>query len=344
MGFISYNIKFFEERLNLYESKYLVQAPGEIVHEAKVLLKFLEDIRDEGYKDTCDYINRHTGAINRLQNFILKNVDHPFPLKKLSPKSTPNYNNKEIGLNKYIAILKNQLDSVVLESKDTPIIFYDILKYTKEIFKSTNLNTAYCFLLRDTLLPYLAFEKWNKSNNLKIYPLFISRKYLSFFDYNDKETIYSDIQNIIFDALDNNVENFEQLRDYVKSVLKSKTEFSKLIYSLNKILEKIEQKNILIIESGYIGTIPVLLSALDSRVDFKMFTTLPYFYGIYKGKFFTREFEKIRLFETIRCQDLLFKISSIDGENINICETSNKSIKENSFTELQIWNKLISEF
>lgn len=171
-------------------------------------------------------------------------------------------------------------------------------------------------MLRDTLLPYLAFERWNKSNNLKVKPLFISRKYLSFFDDNNGERLYGEIQNIIFDALDNNVENFEQLKEYVKGVLKSKKEFTELIYALNKILESIKQENILIIESGYIGTIPVLLSALDSRVDFIMFTTLPYFYEIYKGKFFTYEFEKIRLFETIQCQDSLFKMSSIDGEGI----------------------------
>lgn len=343
MGFISYNMKFFKERLNLYESKYFFKAPEEIVHEAKVLLKFLEDAKDEGYNDTYEYINKRTDAVNRLQNFILKNGDVPFNFKKLSPEGTLHYKNEEIELNRYLSILKNQLDSGNLVSEDVPTIFYDILKYTKKIFKSANPNTAYCFLLRDTLLPYLAFERWNKSNNLKVKPLFISRKYLSFFDDNNGERLYGEIQNIIFDALDNNVENFEQLKEYVKGVLKSKKEFTELIYALNKILESIKQENILIIESGYIGTIPVLLSALDSRVDFIMFTTLPYFYEIYKGKFFTCEFEKIRLFETIQCQDSLFKMSSIDGEGINICETSNKLIKKNAFAELKIWGNLISE-
>ncbi len=99
----------------------------------------------------------------------------------------------------------------------------------------------------------------------------------------------------------------------------------------------------MIIESGCIGTIPVLLSSIDNRIDFKLFSTIPYFYDVYNGKFFTDAFQKMRLFETIQCQDTLFKLSSIDGKNINVCETENDSIKKFAFSELATWNKLISK-
>ncbi len=45
MGFISYSIKFFNSRLNFYETNYPLNAPQKIIHEAKILLKFLEDIK-----------------------------------------------------------------------------------------------------------------------------------------------------------------------------------------------------------------------------------------------------------------------------------------------------------
>lgn len=157
MGFISYNMKFFKERLNLYESKYFFRAPEEIVHEAKVLLKFLEDAKDEGYNDTYEYINKRTDAVNRLQNFILKNGDVPFNFKKLSPEGTLHYKNEEIELNRYLSILKNQLDSGKLVSEDVPTIFYDILKYTKKIFKSANPNTAYCFFAKGYTFTVFSF-------------------------------------------------------------------------------------------------------------------------------------------------------------------------------------------
>ena len=70
MSFISYSIRFFNERIYLYESKYSLKAPRNILHEAKVLLKFLEDIKDEGYQKSYDFINEKTNAVDRLTNVI----------------------------------------------------------------------------------------------------------------------------------------------------------------------------------------------------------------------------------------------------------------------------------
>lgn len=337
MGFISYSIKFFNSRLNFYETNYPLNASQKIIHEAKILLKFLEDIKDEGYLNSYDFINQKTNEIKRLNSFILKNNEIPFAMKKFTIKSDLKYKNEQDDLNKYLTYLKNQMDLYTATSP--PEIFYDILNYSRNIFEPADLNTAYCFLLRDSLLPYLAFDKWNSNCKFKISPLFISRKYLSFLD----DDIYIEIQNIIFAALDSGIKNFYELKTYVKNEIKSKRNFDKLIQSLKNLLSDIKQGKIMIIESGYIGTIPMLLSSIDNRIDFKLFSTIPYFYDVYKGKFFTDEFQKMRLFETIQCQDALFKLSSIDGKNINICETENDSVKKIAFSELATWNKLISK-
>ncbi len=113
--------------------------------------------------------------------------------------------------------------------------------------------------------------------------------------------------------------------------------------SLKGMLSNIKQQNIMIVESGYIGTIPLLFSALDSRVDFRLFTTIPYFYDCYKGKFYTNKFEKIREFETINCQDSLFKLSSVSADNksFKVVETINIEVKNRAYAQLQAWNRMI---
>ncbi len=345
MSFISYSIRFFNERIYLYESKYSLKAPRNILHEAKVLLKFLEDIKDEGYQKSYDFINEKTNAVDRLTSFILKNDGTPFLMEKFTVDPVSEYKVEQYNLDEYLCFLKDQMSIGKHILDPVPTVFYDILNYSRAIFESANSDTAYCFLLRDTLLPYLSFEKWNIDNKLIAHPLFISRKYLSFFDCgNNNFDIYSGIQDIIFDTLDNDITNFSDFKSCIRKRIKSKSEFKELINLLKGIMDSIKQENIMIIESGYIGTIPILLSSIDDRVDFRLFTTIPYFYEVYKGKFFTDEFQKIRLFETIRCQDALFKLASIDRDNVSICETSNTFIKGYALAELCTWNKLISKF
>ncbi len=64
------------------------------------------------------------------------------------------------------------------------------------------------------------------------------------------------------------------------------------------------------IESGYMGTGPMILKALDDRVDFRLFTTAPFLYETYNDKIFCRKYEDIRRFETLYSQDLFMQYSS----------------------------------
>ncbi len=346
MGFISYSVKFFSQKLDLYESRYNGDAPRSVVHEAKVLLKLLDDIRDEGYENSYMRISAQCDAVNRLKNFILSNNDVPFALEKYTISPDITYGTDEYDLATYISLIEQKMVTPGAKLSTVPEIFYDILEYSKDIFRSFRYSTAYCFLLRDTLLPYLAFRKWQNSGYSNVYPLFISRKYFSFFE-NEDGYIYSEIQNVIFEALENNVENFGQLKEYVKTALnKELAPFCDLFDSLKRLLDKISQEKVLIIESGYIGTIPLLLSALDDRVDFRLFTTIPYFYEVYNGKFFTDQFEKVRLFETIQCQDALFKFSSVSVKNADVAvvEATDKKVLDRAHAELRTWNDLINRF
>lgn len=345
MGFVSYSIKFFEERLNLYEKVYKNKAPQTIVHEAKVLLKLLDDILDEGYKDSYRCINRSCDAVSRLRLFISANNETPFIMKNYSINKNIKYETFEYNLGNYLDLIERNMNLLDLTLDTVPDIFYDILSYTREIFKTSVPETAYCFLLRDTLLPYLAFKKWDSAQHLNIVPLFISRKFFRCVENGDGENFYDSIQNIIFEALDCGAQTFNQLRKYVKDKLnENHDDLATLVDLIRKMLNAIPQKSIMVIESGYIGTIPLLLSVLDSRVDFRLFTTIPYFYEHYKDKFYSNRFEKIREFETINCQSALFKLSSISEDaDIKVVETYDNKVKDESIKELATWDGLIND-
>lgn len=211
MGFIDYSIKFFKNRLEIYESAYKNQAPKSVVHEAKVLLKFLDDIRDEGYENSYKHIDKMCNAVERLNLFIASNNESPFVLKKHTVRSDIKYSSLEYSLGEYIKSIEQEMKKPGVTLKTIPSIFYDIMSYTKEIFHNSSQDVAYCFLLRDALLPYLAFKKWDTDNLLNLCPLLISRKYFSFFDDKNQE-FYTAIQDIIFKALDSGVKTFSQLK------------------------------------------------------------------------------------------------------------------------------------
>lgn len=343
MGFVSYSTKFFKEKLSLYESVYGNKAPKFVVHEAKVLLKLLDDIRDEGYKDSYTCIDKSCDAVNRLRSFIAANDEIPFPMNTYAASKAIPYAACEHNLENYLGLIEQKMNLPGLTLNRVPSVFYDVLSYTREIFRTSNPETAYCFLLRDTLLPYLAFKKWDIHRRLNIIPMFISRKFFHCLE-NNHEDLYNSIQNIIFEALDSNVETLNQLKEYLRDALDNNPgELLPVVNLIRRMLDTIPQKNITIVESGYVGTIPLLLSALDVRVDFRLFTTIPYFYDHYKGRFYTNEFQKIREFETINCQNALFKLSSVSSDGfIKVVETSDNEVRAQSFKELRAWNNLIN--
>ncbi len=88
----------------------------------------------------------------------------------------------------------------------------------------------------------------------------------------------------------------------------------KYLDDLRDLLGAVRADKILVVESGYCGTVPLTLAALDDRVDFRLYTTAPYLFEIYRDKIFCRRYEQIRAFETLRAQDALTQFSALrDG-------------------------------
>ncbi len=122
--------------------------------------------------------------------------------------------------------------------------------------------------------------------------------------------------------------------DYYK-ILSYLEPYPEVIVNLQELLSTIKASKILVIESGCYGTFPMLLSALDERVDFKMFTTVPFLFDIYKERIFTRAYEKNRLFETLYSQDRLFQLTAIKDNHFYIGTNRNELIFNKSLEEIR---------
>ncbi|WP_026662353.1 hypothetical protein [Butyrivibrio proteoclasticus] len=94
-----------------------------------------------------------------------------------------------------------------------------------------------------------------------------------------------------------------------------------------------------VIESGYMGMIPMMLAALDSRVNFRLFTTAPFLYDTYQDKIFCRRYEDIRKFETMYSQDLFMQYSSLRDGKFYVNITTDDIVRERSLAEIKMFLK-----
>jgi len=339
ISFIDFNLEWYKNRIDYYFSqKTNGKVSDEIIHEAKVLHKFLEDIKDEGYQYTYNLFQDKLQATKKLEQFILQNHEKPFTIAQKSLlESELQYGQAEIPLDEYLQSLSEQTQKVS-QGDHNNVIYEEIYNFSKWVYSSISPNTAVVFLLRDTLLPYFAFRYWNRDATITPIPLLIGRKFLG--QFGNGNDIYNKISNAVYTSLYNDPEQFqvgvvEIIKEYLQSNQELKT-------SLQRVLSKIKQNSICIVESGTHGTMPLLLKAVDERVNsIKLYTTLPCLYNSWENVYYTKHYEKLRFFETLRCQDLLFTFSSIKDDTFYVKEVADHMIKREAFEELSHWKKYI---
>ena len=356
MHFIDFELNFFKNKLEEYE-KISSTPSNEALHEAQVLHKVLHDMLDQGYVYTFNKFVNELDANNRLEQFILKNGAKPFLLEAPAKYDKLVYSDKLVELDDYLASLLKECEGEASKPNETEMdIYQNILDYSKWIFDDISDDTACIFLLRDTLLPYLAFKKWNKNPSVKLYPLIIGRRYLATFPkdsgnntnlannylYGDNDEAYEMLYDALYTGLSEQPKTFNEFAkttsDYIQNEL---NEFTQLKNMTEALLGEIKQKKIVVIESGMRGSMPMFLKSIDNRVDIRMFTTLPQFYSAYADKYYTKRYEKNRIFETLACQDLLFKFDSVKEGKFFVKEITDPKIKEKAIKELKQWQALI---
>lgn len=319
-GFIQFSMDYYRNKVENYEKEHISK---EELYEAKQLLKAVDDVLDEGYTKLHNALEEEN-LVSRLRVVLEKNGETPFSM----PQRIGNigdYGEEEFELSSY-------LDQICLDAKSqastaqNPFIG-DLLAFCDWI--GYDEDTAYVFLLRDTLIPYLHYKEKGYKN---LYPWLIGRKFLE--DLADEPGLDDDFRYPIFNAADEKITDYEEFVKYCRAdIMDSLKDYSKVEYELKKLLASIKQDQIVVIESGCYGTFPMLLASLDERVTIKMFTAVPFLWEQYQDHIFTKEYEKNREFETLYSQDILLKYSSYRDCRFFVKVNESKAV----------WNQAMSE-
>ena len=322
MGFMSFNENYYRRKLEEYEKKILSDAD---ICEAKQLLKVLDDLTDEGYTNLNDTMEEDFSCLTRLRAVLHRCGVVPFPIDHERLSDTV------YGKNEYE--LEELLGNLIEEARNHSSVsgnpfLEEIYRYSKWI--GHEIDTAYVFLMRDALLPYVFFRSRGRDN---IYPWLISRRFLE--DITETEYVDDDIRLPLYDALESGQIRFDDYSAYCKErILPVLNEHPKLKTILLDLVSSIKQNRIIVIESGYMGTIPMMLKALDDRVDFRLFTTAPFLNETYKDRIFCRKYEDIRRFETLYSQDLFMQYSSYSSGKFYVNVSADESVKEKTISEI----------
>lgn len=326
MSFISFNLDFYKKELQKLET---VAPSGETVYRAKQLLKMLDDLLDEGYTELNEKLEQACQGVSRLRKYLKDNHDEPFPIyHKLLVETDVAYGQKSFELAEAIKELTERAKEHTDISDDA--FLTELTRFCEWVGYEE--NTAYIFLLRDTLLPYIYYQSKNRKG---IYPWLLGRKTLT--RLTGKENVDDEIRAFVIKALELwNCHNFKEFCGVVlpdiRTVLKKYPEIEKCLTAL---LEKINEKRIIVVESGCLGTFPMLLMSLDDRIDVRMYTTYPYLLEIYGDKIYLPKYEENRLFETLYSQDLYFRFSDFKDGHFFVRKCENKEVEKNAFAEVK---------
>ena len=257
MGFMSFNENYYRRKLEEYENMILSDAE---ICEAKQLLKVLDDLSDEGYTNLNDTMEADFSCLTRLRAVVHRCGGTPFPIDHERLSDTV-YGKNEYELEALLGNLTEDAGSHNGVSSNP--FLEEIYRYCEWIGYEE--DTAYVFLMRDALLPYVFFRGRGRDN---IYPWLISRRFLE--DITGTEYVDDDIRLPLYDALESGHIRFDDYSAYCKErILPVLNEYPELKTILLDLLNTIKQNRIIVIESGYMGTIPMMLKALVDRVDFR---------------------------------------------------------------------------
>ena len=145
MGFISFNEKYYQKKLEEYENNSLSESK---IYEAKQLLKILDDLADEGYTNLNNRMETDFSCITRLREVLKNNGAHPFPIDHERLPDTL-YDDKD--------------DEALVVIVDTVKVKTTVIRLKEELYKFTNFKDMYNYIfysidsVTDTTIPHIKF-------------------------------------------------------------------------------------------------------------------------------------------------------------------------------------------
>lgn len=193
-------------------------------------------------------------------------------------------------------------------------------------------KTAYIFLLRDTLLPFVYYSAQGRE---RIYPWLLSRK--SFAALTGQQNADDEVRASIYRALEAGCTDFQSfIRFILPDIRQTIIRYPQAKNVICSMLTDIDADKILVVESGCAGTFPLLLMSLDDRVDMRMYTAYPYLTGIFGVRIFTSRYEENRMFETMASQELYFRFSGIRNGMFYVQKCTDMSIENQALAEIKM--------
>ena len=327
MGFISYSLSYYERELRQLETEAVT---AESVYKAKQLLKMLDDLVDEGYTELNRTLEEKYRGVSGLKTYLQKNGAEPFGIcKKEVAEEQLKYSVGSFELVQALDAVMARTNCVKADSQEP--FLQELIRFCEWIGYEE--DTAYIFLLRDTLLPYVYFRA---KGRIAVYPWLLGRKTLE--HLTGKPYVDDEIRAAIIKALED--EKCSNFKDFCEAVLpgirNTLKNYPEVERCLKTMLEKIAEQNIIVVESGCSGTFPMLLKSLDERVDVRMYTTYPYLLEAYGDRVFTAKYEENRLFETFASQDLYFQFSSLQNGQFFVKKCENAQVEEKTLEEIKV--------
>lgn len=307
--------------------------------ELKQLLKMLDDLVDEGYTELNERLEETVQGVSRLRKFLKENGAEPFLMhRKEVSELQIFYGEPELELAAAIDELMERaggyMGTTYAKDSEKKSFLQNLRRFCEWIGYED--NTAYIFLLRDTLLPYVYYRGKKRT---AIYPWLLGRKTLE--QLTGKSGVDDEIRGAIIGALeDEKCSNFNEFCEAVLPEIRGTTHrYQELENCLKKMLEEIKEQRIVVVESGCSGTFPMLLKSLDERVDVRMYTTYPYLLEAYGGRIFTPKYEENRLFETMVSQDLYVQFSNLQDGQFYVKKCANADIEKRALEEIKVMFK-----
>lgn len=326
MGFISFSLSYYEKELRQLEQEAVTE---ETVYKAKQLLKMLDDLLDEGYTELNEALEEACRGVSRLKQYLQQNGAEPFLIcKKDGTGEALKYSRESLELVQALDTVMEQAKCVAAGSKEP--FLQELIRFCEWIGYEE--DTAYIFLLRDTLLPYVYYRAKGRT---AVYPWLLGRKTLE--HLTGKSYVDDEIRASIIKALEEEkCSNFAKICEAVlPDIRNTLSNYPEVEQSLIELLSEIKEQRILVVESGCSGTFPMLLKSLDARVDVRMYTTYPYLTEGYGDRVFTKKYEENRLFETFASQDLFYQFSDLRDGRFFVKKCESAEVEEQALEEIR---------
>ncbi len=326
MGFLSYNLRFYDHELKKLEAHPATETG---IYRARQLLRMLDDLTDEGYTELNTLLEREIHGVSRLQKYLKENHTAPFRTCANYPDTkTLSYSEDETELNQAILNAVNEANRF---SPATILPFTDKLRRFCQ-WVGYEADTAYIFLLRDTLLPFVYYLGQGRSN---IHPWLLGRK--SFAELTGNQHADDEIRASIYRALEDGCADCKSFFEFVlPDIRKTIAAYPQAENVLRTMLGNIDAARIIVVESGCAGTFPLLLASLDIRVDMRIYTTYPYLTDIYGTRIFATHYEENRMFETMASQEFYFRFSGIADGRFYVRKCMNTAIENQALAEIKL--------